>query len=147
MKQFALLALLAACALLVACEQKKKSPRPPTPTGIIKGHVTATINGPGRAHAPSESFSRTTGIECTVVAIDTSGNTFDAKTSPDATPANGTRAPADGGYEVRVPIGHYDVSFADCLGPRSCGVPTPKPVDVVAETAVTVDWDCEMDAK
>jgi hypothetical protein len=103
--------------------------------GVLKGHVTATMNGPGRAHAPSESFSRTTPLECTVTAIDRSGNTFDAKTR------------ADGGYELSVPAGHYEVSFNDCLGQRSCAVPTPMPVEVPANVAATADWDCETNAK
>jgi hypothetical protein len=102
---------------------------------VLKGHVTATMNGPGRAHAPSESFSRTTPIECTVTVIDRSGNTFEAKTS------------ADGRYEMKVPTGHYDVSFNDCHEGRSCYVPTPEPVEVPANAAATADWNCETDAK
>lgn len=124
--------------MLVACdkgENKRPAPPPPTPTGVLKGRVTATINGPGRAHAPSESFSRTTPIECTVTAIDRSGTPFDAKTR------------ADGAYEVTVPAGHYEVSFNDCLGPRSCAVPTPMPIEVPPNAAATLDWGCEMDAK
>jgi hypothetical protein len=131
---FALLLLL----LAAACDKGKKdrpAPPPPTPTGVLKGRVTATTNGPGRAHAPSESFSRTTPIECKVTALDRSGNTFDAKTN------------ADGRYEMKVPAGHYDVSFNDCHEDRSCYVPTPQPVEVAADAAATADWDCEMDAK
>ena len=93
------------------------------------------MNGPGRAHAPSESFSRTTPIECTVTAIDRTGATVEAKTQ------------ADGRYEMTLTAGHYEVSFNDCLGPRSCAVPTPVPVEVPANGEATSDWDCEMDAK
>lgn len=123
--------------LLVACEGKsdRPAPPPPTPTGVLKGRVTATMNGPGRAHAPSENISRTTPIECTVTAIDRSGNTFDAKTR------------ADGGYDMMVPAGHYEVSFNDCLDERPCAVPTPMPVDVPPNADATASWNCEMDAK
>ena len=124
--------------LLAACDQgKKDSPGPPVPApmGIIKGRVTFTMNGPGRAHAPSESFSRTTGLECKVIVIDQTGNTVETKTR------------ADGGYELSVPIGHYEVSFDACRDDRSCGVRPPKPVDVATGVPATADWDCEMDAK
>src|SRR4051812_31914266 len=91
----AIVRVLALLVLVVACDQgKKERPAPPPAPpvmGSIKGRVTATMNGPGRAHAPSESFSRTTGIECTVTVIDQTGNTVEAKTR------------ADGGYEVSVP--------------------------------------------
>lgn len=133
--------------LLAACDKGKKAPSPPTPMGIIKGRVTATINGPDRAHAPSENFSHMTGIECTILVIDTLGKTFETKSHIDAAPADGTRATDGGRYEVSVPVGHYEISFNDCRGDRSCEVPTPKPVDVVVGSAATVDWDCEMDAK
>lgn len=123
---------------VAACEQGKKAhpaPPPPTPTGVLRGRVTATINGPGRKHAAEESFSRSNGLECNVVAIDRSGNTFEAKTT------------SEGTYEMTVPVGHYEVSFNACHEDRSCNVPVPTPIEVGAGSAAAADWDCQMDAK
>lgn len=105
--------------------------------GTIKGRVTHTLDGPGRAHAPEEAFSTTTGSECTVSARDAWGKTTDARSAAET-----------GAFEMRVPAGRYTVSFDACAIPSSCGeTERAKPVEVTAGAVTEVSWDCVVHAK
>lgn len=125
-----------------SCDQKAQdrapppSPPPPPPpphikTGTVTGHVVIALRGPGRAHAPEESFTNTSGIACTVRA-----GSAAAKTR------------SDGSYTLRLPVGHYDeVSFLDCVKPCCASASTSAAVDVKAGAAARLDWSCDCFAK
>jgi hypothetical protein len=117
--------------VIAACSMgKAPPPKPaPPPSGTVSGHVIFEMNGPGRAHGPEESFTRTSGIECTV----RSGSAA-ARTS------------TDGAYTLRLPVGHHQVSFEDCA--KNCCYSPSRTVDVdVKAGSNTVDFVCECDAK
>jgi hypothetical protein len=127
---------------LASCDQGAKKVTPPAPRdaaaapGIIRGVVTFTMNGPGRAHAAEESFSRTTPLQCTVAVTDPSGARTDVATSD------------QGAYELKVPPGRYTVSFEACTD-SYCDGPEhkKKSVEVAANAAVEASFDCEVSAK
>lgn len=136
--------------LLLACDQGKPAPPvvapPPPPPGRIRGHVKFVLHGPGRNHGIDEGFDRESDVEC---AVKITPSEF-ARRTPSATPSRDelenhtveAHTDSKGAYEIQVPKGAYDVSFADC----GCD-PRDVHVDVAAGSAATADWTCEEYAK
>lgn len=128
---------------LLGCDQGARKatpapvPRDAAAEGTIRGEVTHTLHGPGRAHAPEESFSETTAMACKVTATDGWGVEHAVDT-----------AGGKGAYELRVPVGHYTVSFQACAEAYCSGRDERiKQVDVTANAPVEASFECEVYAK
>lgn len=131
----ALLALAACSSADSSPEPGKQTPPKPLPSGTISGTVTVTISGPGRKHAPEESFARTSGLDCDV-AITGKRAAQSAHTAKDS-----------GRYDATVPAGTYSLSFAKCVPTCCSGAEATREVTVTAGKPATADWSCECAAK
>lgn len=133
MKRASLVVILivaAAIAALAACSMgKEPAPAAVVPLGKITGKVTVIGIGPGRKHAAWETRTHESPADCTVHAG-----------------AGSARTGSDGTYELTVPAGHVEVSFADC-SPCCDPASARGSAEVRAGSAAILDWSCECYAK
>jgi hypothetical protein len=140
---------VAVALVLIGCDQGKpaRSKAEPTPEqkpavapphGTIKGTATIAMSGPGRYHRPEESFTNTSGIDCTVKATDAWGHSHEVKTNPET-----------GEFEMGVPAGRYDVSFEACAADSGCDGQAERiqHIEVTPDASTAVSWVCGLSAK